>query len=238
MIMETLNYCYHHSDFKFSAEAEKWVRDTYYYPYLDRFVTYDKYSTANSEKNILNKKITWQGTAALEELRDYLATWGVARDYIGSDLCGPDVFISNSQKQAQPGWPHIDGYKWDDNDPTVRLPVLTRFNVVIEYNPDDPMHWWEDVVRGHELVGSYTQLHNGIKNHQYLAIKGDHYTEKWKYLGTPSTTKTALYKNHQAAFLRTDCAHCLDITKPGFRLVVALALDCTLAELYKRKGLL
>jgi hypothetical protein len=236
--METLNYCYHQSDFKFSAEAEKWIRDTYHYPYLNKFVAYDKYSTANSEKNILNKKITWQGTKALEELRDYLSSWGIARDYVGSELCGPDVFISNSQIHAQPGWPHIDGHKWDNINPNKRLPVLTRFNVVIEYNPDDPMHWWEDVTPGHPMVGQIDHNVNGHRNNQYLAIKGANHKEKWNNLGTPSTTKHGLYKNHCSAFLRTDCAHCLDINKPGFRLVVSLALDCTLEELYKRRGLL
>lgn len=236
--MENLNYCYHHSDFKFSGESEKWIRSIYYEPFVNQYIPYDKYATADAEQKFFNKKITWQGTQALEELRDYLETWGVPRDYVGSDLCGPDVFLSNNSKNAQRGYPHIDGYKWDDVIPTKRLPVLTRFNVVIEYHPDDPMHWWEDVIPGHPLVGIRNHEKHGVRNHQYLAIKGEDYKEKWKYLGQPSTTKHGLYKNHCSAFLRTDCAHCLDINNPGFRLVVALALDCTLEELYKRCGLL
>ena len=233
-----LNYCYHHSDFKFSPEAEAWIRDTYYYPFKDSYVAYDKYATADSETKLFNKRIDWQHTRALTELKDYLATWGIDPDYVGSELCGPDVFISNNHKNAQPGYPHIDGYKWDDVIPTKRLPVLTRFNVVIEYDPEDPMHWWEEVVPGHALVGRKDHEEYGVRNNQYLAIKGDSWQDKWQYLGQPSTTVQGLYKNHQAAFLRTDCAHCLDITKPGFRLVVALALDCTLETLYRRRGLI
>jgi hypothetical protein len=236
--MEPLNFCYHHSDFKFSPTAEAWIRNTYYEPFKDSFVAYDKYATKESETKLFKRPINWQGTEALEELRDYLSTWGIAREYVGSELCGPDVFISNNQKSAQPGYPHIDGYKWDDVDPTRRLPVLTRFNVVIEYDPEDPMHWWEEVVPGHALVGQQDHQEHGVSNYQYLAIKGTSWQDKWKYLGQPSTTKQGLYKNHCAAFLRTDCAHCLDIGKPGFRLVVALALDCTLEELYRRKNLL
>ena len=235
--MDQLNYCYHHSDFKFSAEAEKWIRDTYYYPFINTFVAYDKYATAESETKLFKKKIVWEGTQALEELRDYLVTWGIERSYVGSELCGPDVFLSNNQNNAQPGYPHIDGYKWDDNNPNVRLPILTRFNVVIEYDPDDPMHWWEEVVPGHPLVGAQDHSAHGISNYQYLAIRGNDWQDKWRYLGKPSTTKHGLYKNHCAAFLRTDCAHCLDINRPGFRLVVALALDCSLDELYRRRGL-
>jgi hypothetical protein len=236
--MEPLNFCYHHSDFRFSTTAEDWIRKTYYEPFKESYVAYDKYPTKDSKTKLFKKELNWEGTQAIEELRDYLSAWGIAREYIGSELCGPDVFISNNQADAQPGWPHIDGYKWDDHDPTRRLPVLTRFNVVIEYDPEDPMHWWEEVVPGHPLVGTVNHEVNGIRNNQYLAIKGADYREKWKHLGKPSTTKTGLYKNHCAAFLRTDCAHCLDISKPGFRLVVALALDCTLEELYRRRGLL
>lgn len=233
--MENLNYCYHHSDFKFSAEAEKWIRETYYYPFKDRFVSYDKYATVDAETKLIGKKITWEGTLALEELRNYLETWGIDRNYVGSEECGPDVFISNSH-MAQPGYPHIDGYKWADESQKIRLPVLTRFNVVIEYDPDDPMHWWEEVVPGHPLVGAVYHENDGYSNYQNLGIKGKDEKEKWFYLGQPSTTKEGLYKNHQSAFLRTDCAHCLDINKPGFRLVVATALDRTLSDLYKYKG--
>ena len=236
--MEPLNFCYHHSDFKFSAEAEAWIRSVYYEPFVDQYIAYDKYATKDAETKFFNKKIIWEGSQALEELRDYLATWGIARKYVGSELCGPDVFLSNNSKKPQPGYPHIDGYKWDDINPNKRLPVLTRFNVVIEYHPDDPMHWWEDVVPGHPLVGRKQHEEYGVRNDQYLAIAGDSWQDKWRNLGKPTTTKHALYKNHCAAFLRTDCAHCLDIEKPGFRLVIALALDCTLEELYRRRGLL
>jgi hypothetical protein len=236
--MSELNYCYHHSDFKFSAEAVEWIKHIYYYPFVNKYIAYDKYATVDAEHKFFNKKIIWQGSQALEELRDYLATWGIERNYVGSELCGPDVFLSNNANKAQPGYPHIDGYKWDEVDPLRRLPVLTRFNVVIEYDPDDPMHWWENVVPGHPLVGIQDHENLGVRNYQYLAIKGRDYLEKWQYLGQPTTTKHGLYKNHCAAFLRTDCAHCLDIDRPGFRLVVALALDCSLETLYQRRGLL
>lgn len=236
--MDKLNYCYHHSDFKFSAAAEQWIRETYYYPFKDRYVAYDKYATADAKKKLFGREISWEGTLALEELRDYLETWGIDRQYVGSELCGPDVFLSNNQKNAQPGYPHIDGWKWDDANPNVRLPILTRFNVVIEYDPEDPMHWWEPVVPGHALVGAQEHEDSGITNYQHLAIKGHDWREKWHYLGEPTTTCQGLYRNHQAAFLRTDCAHCLDINRPGFRLVVATALDRPLADLYRYRGLI
>ena len=240
-----LNYCYHHSDFKFSDEALSWIYETYVYPFKgkDKAITYDKYPTHSSETKLFNKKIVWEGTKALEEMRDYLETWGISRNYVGSDLCGPDVFMFNNNHVNQKGYPHIDGYKWADETKTKRLPVLTRFNVVIEYDPDDSMYWWEDIVQGHPLVGSKTHVgitkEGGvITNHQYLAILGNNVDELWSNCGTPSFVKDGLYKNHVAAFLRTDCAHCVSINKPGFRLVVATSLDRTLADLYLYRGLI
>jgi hypothetical protein len=239
-----LNYCYHHSDFKFSDRALEWIKETYVYPYKgkDQVVIYDKYPTSLSENKLFNKKISWEGTQALEELRDYLGAWGIARDYLGTDIAGPDVFMFNNNRVSQRGFPHIDGYKWADESQTKRLPVLTRFNVVIEYNPDDTMFWWEDIVQGHPLVGSKTHQglgHDGqiIANTQHLAILGDGVDDLWEKCGTPSFQKQGLYKDYCSAFLRTDCAHCVNISKPGFRLVVATALDRTLEDLYKFKGL-
>lgn len=237
--MSDLNYCYHHSEFKFSQEALDWILKTYYEPYKNTRIPYDKYPTAEAETKLFRKKITWEGTKALQELKDYLSTWGIDPDYVGSPLCGPDVFIYNSDEFQQRGYPHIDGYKWDDNNPKKRLPVLTRFNVVIKYDPEDPMFWWEEVVPGHPATGVVNhEGYFGEQNFQYLAIKGKDEFEKWKTLGEPSTIKHGLYKDHCAAFLRTDCAHCVDINKPGFRLVVATALNLTLEELYRNKGLI
>jgi hypothetical protein len=237
--MSDLNYCYHHSDFKFSDEALAWILKTYYEPFKDVFVPYDKYATTEAETKLFRKKISWEGTIALQEMRNYLSTWGIDPNYVGTPECGPDVFLFNSKEFSQQGFPHIDGYKWDDQDPNKRLPVLTRFNVVVKYNPDDPMHWWEEVSPGHPLVGAVEHTGKwGEKNFQHLAITGKDGAEKWKNLGTPSTTKEGLYKNHCAAFLRTDCAHSVDITQPGFRLVIATALNLTLEQLYKNKNLL
>lgn len=236
--MEPLNYCYYNSDFEFSDESVKWIEDIYYHPLKDTFVPYDKYATPDTGKKLLSKRVSWEGTSAIKELRDYLKPWGVDASYIGTDLCGPDVFISNMPR-PQLGYPHIDGYKWDDTNPDKRLPVLTRFNIVIKYNPDDSMFWWEDVVAGHPLVGAQDHTSEiGVRNYQYLAIKGNNGNEKWDNLGKPSAIKNGLYKNHRSAFLRTDCAHCVNIDNAGYRLVVALALPMTLAELYKNKGLI
>lgn len=240
-----LNYFYHHSDFNFSEQALQWIREEYVHPYkaTEHQISYDKYATSMSEKKLFNKKITWEGTKALEELRDYLESWGVSRDYLGTECAGPDVFMFNNNHSAQKGYPHIDGYKWDENNPGTLLPVLTRFNVVIEYNPADSMYWWADIVRGHPLVGPKTHTYINkdgllITNHQNLGILGDGVEDLWSKCGTPTATKDGLYKNHRAAFLRTDCAHCLSISKPGFRLVVAIALDKTLKELYSYRGLI
>lgn len=239
-----INYCYHHSDFKFSDEALTWIRETYVHPFKgkNRLISYDKYPTYDAEKKLFNKKITWEGTKALEELRDYLETWGIRREYLGTREAGPDVFMFNNNASSQLGYPHIDGFKWDESKPFERLPVLTRFNVVIEYNPDDTMYWWEDIVKGHPLVGTVTHTveHEGktLTNHQYLGIKGNGAEDLWDKCGTPSYVKNGLYKNHVAAFLRTDCAHCVSISKPGFRLVVATALDRSLADLYKFRNLI
>lgn len=245
MFIMELNYCYHHSDFKFSEEAMEWIRETYVYPFKgkDQIIYYDKYPTSLAEGKLFNKKLSWHGTRALEEMRDYLETWGIPRDYLGTDIAGPDVFMFNNNTVSQRGYPHIDGYKWDDNDRTKRLPVLTRFNVVIEYNPDDTMFWWENIVQGHPLVGSKTHISvnkegKPVTNTQHLAILGDGEDDLWNKCGTPSFQKEGLYRNHVSAFLRTDCAHCVNISRPGFRLVVATALDRTMADLYKFKRLI
>ena len=236
--MNDLNFCYYNSDFTFSSEAIKWIEDTYYHPFKNTYVPYDKYATTDTGKKLLENKISWEGTLAIKELREYLTSWGIDPDYIGSDLAGPDVFVSNDMNKPQIGFPHIDGYKWDDINPNKRLPVLTRFNVVIKYNPNDSMFWWEDDIDGHPLVG--IQNHDslgGYQNFQYLAIKGHTGEDKWKNLRKPSK-QAIVYKNHQSAFLRTDCAHCVNIDEPGFRLVVALALPYSLEQLYKNKGLI
>lgn len=240
-----LNYFYHHSDFSFSEEALEWINETYVYPYKgsDQCISYDKYATSSAETKLFGKKITWDGTKALEELRDYLETWGIERTYLGQAHTGPDVFMFNNNSSPQRGYPHIDGYKWDENNPGVRLPVLTRFNVVIEYNPDDTMYWWEDIVRGHPLVGPTTHTSrdkngNTITNHQHLGILGNGTDDLWNKCGTPTVVKEGLYKDHRSAFLRTDCAHCISISKPGFRLVVATALNVTLHDLYVYRGLI
>lgn len=240
-----INYFYHHSDFNFSEEALEWIRETYVLPFKgkEKPIAYDKYATTTAETKLFNKKIVWEDTKALEELRDYLETWGISRNYLGTPEAGPDVFMFNNNTSPQRGYPHIDGFKWDESKPFERLPVLTRFNVVIEFNPDDTMYWWEDIVKGHPLVGTVTHTyinHEGkiLTNHQHLGIKGDSMEDLWNKCGTPTHTKEGLYKNHKAAFLRTDCAHCISISKPGFRLVVAVALDRTLADLYKFKRLI
>lgn len=238
-----LNYCYHHSDFSFSDEALGWIKETYVEPYKgkDTVVYYDKYPTSIAKTKLFNKDITWEGTKALEELREYLALWGIPKDYLGQPHVGPDVFMFNNNNYSQVGYPHIDGYMRDDKNPNLILPVLTRFNIVIEYNPDDNMYWWEDIVQGHPLVGpvlhEFKDVHgNTLTNYQLLGIKGNGAADLWSKCGTPSFTKNGLYKNHKSAFLRTDCAHCVNISKPGFRLVVATALNKSLEELYRYRG--
>jgi hypothetical protein len=218
------------SNFKFSEDALIWVNSTYEF-LRTRQLGYNLYRTYNAGHQ-LGKRISWKNTVALTELSLYLDTYGVNTGNLGSAAMGPDIFVANAQAPIA-HFPHIDQSLTEGTMfPCGVKPVLTRFNVVIDYNPEETMKWWEHVTPGHPLVGPVAVTETFT---QKLGIKGKTGNDKVHNLGEPTYTDIP-YRDHTAAFVRTDCAHSLSVSNPGFRLVITTAIDKTIGELLAYKN--
>jgi hypothetical protein len=202
------------SDFKFSQESLDWIKATFEFV-KDKNEGHDLFKTEFSERK-LGRKVSFEGSLALEEIKNYLKKFGIDDSYF-DDLTGPDIFFSN-KPHPSPHFPHFDLLR------KIGL-VKSRFNVCVIYGLNDDMFWWEDVVPGHPLVMPDYR--------QQIGLKGTTSQERLSYLGNPTSIAENMYNDTCSAFVRTDCAHSITIKNPGVRLVVTVALNKSIDELRK-----
>ena len=202
------------SDFKFSQESLDWILNTFGF-LKDVKLNHDLFRMTLSKKQ-LGRDISFNGSTAFEEIKNYLKKFGIDESYYVNEQAGPDIFCHNKTDPVL-YYPHFDG-----NYNNSKL-VKTRFNTCVIYNPIDDMHWWEDAVPGHPLVMPDRRMP--------VAVKGNTAKERLFYLGNPGCVAEKLYSNTCSAFVRTDCAHSFTLKNPGMRLVITVALDKTVDEL-------
>jgi hypothetical protein len=162
----------------------------------------------------------WQSSVAYYELSKFLQLYDCDTSYYGIN-----VFISNTEDLVK-GNPHIDAKFKQGNT----YKIKSRFNVMVLGNASDPMVWWDTVRWGDERLTDHP--FTSITGQRYVSkgIPGNTPDERWEFLGKPSEEVTDLLT--PSAFVRTDCAHTV-YTSGQPRLIVTVALDKTLEEIFK-----
>ena len=201
---------YQHSNFSFSKEACLWALAQY--------------------SNKLNSKVAhvldvipdqkqWSNSLIGQELNEFLSKYN-----LNTKQHGIGVFISNDTRP----WvnPHID-YMISNGKIVL---VKSRFNVMILGNPNDTMVWWpawtSDDAR--IIYNEYKDINNN--NFWLPGIPGNTIEERCVLLGPPEIT-TTFYQNNTSAFVKTDCAHTINVS-PEPRLIVTVGFDKSLEEIF------
>jgi hypothetical protein len=210
-----MNKFYHKTDFKFSRSATSWILNRYQQRF-DKHFFHDLDITQVDSQS----QTEWQSSTAGLELKQFLNQYNCNTDYYGIN-----VFISNTQDLVK-GNPHIDAKFKQGN----AYKIQSRFNVMVLGNPSDPMVWWDSMRWGDERLTDYPFV--SITGQQYISkgIPGNTPDERWQFLGEPDARVTNLLT--PSAFVKTECAHTI-YTSPGPRLIVTVALDKTLEEIFK-----
>jgi len=205
---------YHQTDFKFSKRSTKWLTDRYHSTFENKFFH-------DLDIDPLQTQDEWTKSPVNKELKDYLKKYNLNTDYYGIG-----AFISNWDYDYI-GNPHID-LKFGVNE---TFEIKTRFNVIVLGNPEDEMVWWTDwTYADKRLVRHQFKTHNGIEYTSW-GIPGNGPEERWKTLGEPDFRLPNVY--FPSAFVKTNCAHTVHVS-PGPRLIVTVALDKTLEEIFDK----
>jgi hypothetical protein len=204
---------YQTSTFSFSKDATDWVIARYQDQFSKNFdhdLDPAQYTQEAQEE--------WHAGPVGQELIPFLATHGLDTNYYGIS-----AFISNSDKPFI-GNPHIDTRFDADGNPSE---IKSRFNVLVQGNPDDRMVWWHNWTYWDPRLNPTSFELNG-KTFRHKALPGSSPKERWEWLEKPDFEATGLAPS---AFVRTNCAHTVSVS-PGPRLVVTVALDKTLNEIF------
>jgi hypothetical protein len=190
---------YHQTKFKFSELSKQWIMDRYKSKFDRKF-----YHDLDIEQYAVKSQYEWRDSIAGKELSEFLSTYDIDLRFFKVA-----AFISNSNSWFQ-GNPHID------------FDSISRFNVMIAGNPADSMVWWDHFCHGDKrlVVNKFTSLSG--KDYYASSIPGSTVDERWNYLGNPTETVDNLLQ--PSAFVRTDCAHTVNVT-PGPRLIVTVSLN-------------
>jgi len=210
--MDTL---YHKTNFKFSQDAENWIRDRY----KDHFITQFGHNYDVTQINPTSQA-EWRASKAGQELLEFLSTYNcnISELSITAHLCNKSEF------KRRLIHPHIDFIRPNG----VLTVVNTRFNILILGNPEDEMIWWTSVKADSNKLKEVTYI-NPRTNISYntLTIPGN-LNKKLEELGDYDFKQSNLLT--PSAFVRTDCMHTLSVT-PGPRLVVTVGFNKTIEEL-------
>jgi hypothetical protein len=197
---------YHQTEFDFSKEAKDWILEQYVKRFSQEFYhDLDVYR--------------WPNSLASKELKSFLEQYKCNTYYYGIS-----AFVSNNNNFFI-GNPHIDT-KFDRLGNSSQ--IKTRFNILVQGDPQDEMFWWQDWQYGDSrLVDNTFKSLNGI-SYTSKSVPGDTVESRWQLLGIPTKIKSNLLT--PSAFVRTDCAHTVSVS-PGPRLIVTVAIDKALEEI-------
>jgi hypothetical protein len=201
---------YYQTDFDFSLVAKQYIKNIYKHKFNQNY-----YHDLEPEKLILS--ISPPG----REIVNFLSKYNLNTKYQGIT-----AFTSNSDTWFE-GNPHVDIMQINGE----QVPIRTRFNIMIEGNPDDSMYWWKDISWGSDqLVQNKFTLRSGHGYDSY-SIPGNDPKERWYYMGEPSDKKDKLLT--PSAFVRTDCTHTVNVS-PGPRLIISVAFSETFDDIVSR----
>ena len=203
---------YQTTNFTFSKDAADWVIARYQDRFKQNFdhdLDPAQYTQEAQEE--------WHASPVGQELVPFLATYGLDTSYYGIS-----AFISNNEKPFI-GNPHIDTRFDAEGEPSE---IKSRFNVLVQGNPKDPMVWWHNwTYWDPRLIPGSFEI-NG-KTFRHKTVPGYSPKERWEWLEQPDFVASPLTPS---AFVRTNCAHTVKVSA-GPRIVVTVALDKWLHEI-------
>ena len=204
---------FHKTDFAFSETARQWIL-TRYEDRFNRKFFHDLDVTQYEYQN------EWQNSLAGQELKNFLFKYNCDTSYYGIN-----VFVSNMPYAIKSN-PHMDAKFSKGN----AYKIKSRFNVMVQGNPRDPMVWWGNMEYGDSRLVDW-KFHS-ITGQEYVskAIPGSNPEERWEYLKEPTLSVPNLLI--PSAFVKTDCAHAVVLSE-GPRLIVTVAIDKSVDEMVK-----
>ena len=201
---------FQHSDFKFSEKAKNWILDQYH----DKFQTMFEHVLDTS----LSQQV-WCGSIVGHELNEFLFKYN-----LDTNAHGIHALISNDQCSYNE--PHID---FVDKSVVVK----SRFNVMVVGATSDEMVWWPDwgCQDSRLLLTEYRDVHDDV--FVMPSIPGSTPQDRWHTLGEPGVRTQDLYQNCSSAFVKTDCAHAVNVS-PGPRLLITVGFDKPFEEIFNQ----
>jgi len=203
---------YQTTNFNFSRDAADWVIARY----QDRFSQNFDHDL-DPAQHTQEAQEEWHASPVGQELVPFLATYGLDTSYYGIS-----AFISNSDKPFI-GNPHIDTRFNPDGTSSE---IKSRFNVLVQGNPNDRMVWWHNWTYWDPRLNPDSLEIDG-KTFSYRSIPGKDPKVRWEALGLPDFVSDPLTPS---AFVRVNCAHTVKVSA-GPRIVVTVALDKWLHEI-------
>lgn len=205
---------YHSTNFDFSPAAKQWIMARYAHRFADEF-----YHDLDPDQFLAASQWQWHIGPAGKELLAFLSGYGLDSSYYGIS-----AFISNVSEWFS-GNPHID-VKYDVH--MHEYPIQSRFNVLVQGNSADQMHWWDHMSWGDSRLSrsQFTDLSGNA--YTSISIPGNNVDARWQYLGEPTISQKHVLS--PSAFVKTNCVHTVNVS-PGPRLIVTVALDKTIEEI-------
>lgn len=197
--------------FAFSENARDWILSYYTDKFKNTF--YHDLDVTNFQS-----QVDWHKSIAGKELIQFLSLYKCNTEYYGINS-----FISNHNK-SYIGNPHIDT-KFANGLP---YRIQTRFNILVLGNPLDEMVWWDDMIYGDDRMVDLSFKTLTGKEYISKGVPGNTVEERWAFMGEPTLRESNLLTS--GAFVRTDCAHTVLVSK-GPRLIVTVAIDKPIKEL-------